>query len=210
MPKSEKSKPDQYSEKIDPGESGRWRSGIAGADMCALFGALISEWVHVEESMIDFIDLLLYPNADLRLKVDKAARGFAAGRQVFRPIGSNGGRVKVMSALLAFYPGNDLKRLNPRFREVITEFQSLTNLRNDYLHGLWWTKFDGNVYLQTENVEESMFNKKRRIPKKDFERFNSRCTSLQRMIEALELIEYRASDERKADLARLVGRPLKA
>jgi len=170
--------------------------------MQALFGELIGDWVHIEEAMIDFLDLLLYPDADAKLEINKKSRGFSPGQQIFRPLGSNGARVKVMSALLRFFPGNDRRKNDPSYEAVISEFQSLTNLRNDYLHGLWWTKANGAVYLQTENVEISIFNRKRPIPKKDFEIFLKRCSALRRTIDALELKEYRASDERRAELAK--------
>ncbi len=109
-----------------------------------------------------------------------------------------------MSALLSHYPGNDKRNLDSRYGAVIAEFQSPANARNEYLHGLWWTKADGHVYLQTENIEISIFNSKRRILRKDFERFIQRCTSLTRAIDALELSEYRTRNERRTALRRLV------
>ena len=163
-------KQSHYSEDIDPRKSGTWRSGISNPEMRALFGELIGDWVHIEESMITMMDLLLYPDVDTRLDATKRARGFSPGQQILRPISSNNTRAKVLRALLNHNPGNDRRKLDPRYEAVITEFQSLANARNDYLHGLWWTKADGNAYLQTENVEFHTFNRKRRIPKKDFER----------------------------------------
>jgi hypothetical protein len=185
------------SEKIDPRETGTWQSGITNQEMRALFGELMGDWVHVEEIMIDMMDLLVFPDADIRLDVTKKARGFLPGQQILRAISSNNTRAKVMSALLNHYPGNDKKKLDPRYEAVISEFQSLANMRNDFLHGLWWTKADGNVYLQSENTETTIFNRRRRIPKKDFERFLARCGSLSRAVKALELREYRESDEHK-------------
>jgi hypothetical protein len=202
MSDSGKSKQSHYSEKIDSREVGRWASGITNPEMQALFGSIIGDWVHVEEAVIDLLDLLIFPDADIQLATMKRARGFLPGQQIFRAINSNNTRAKVMLALLNHYPSNDKKKLDGRYEAVISEFQSLSNARNDYLHGLWWTKSDGNVYLQTENVELSIFNKKRRIPQKDFDRFIERCNALERAIEALRLKEYRASGEWKAELAK--------
>jgi hypothetical protein len=201
MIRSDKSKQSHFSEKIDSREAGLWRSGITNPAMCSLLGEIIGDWVHIEEVMINMMNLVIFPDANERMNVSKKARGFLPGRQIFRAISSNGGRVKIMTALLAHYPGNDKKKLDSRYEDVISEFQSLVNARNDYLHGLWWTKADGNVYLQTENLETTMFNRKRRIPKIDFEQFMKRCLALRQAIDVLELKEYRGSDERKGELA---------
>ncbi len=79
--------------------------------------------------------------------------GFSPGRQIFRPISSNNTRAKVLLALLNLFSGNDRKKPDPIYEHIISEFQTLAGLRNDYLHGLWWTKNNGDVYLQIENVE---------------------------------------------------------
>ena len=57
-------KQSHYSEKIDPRESGTWRSGISNPELRALFGELIGDWVHIEQAMIAVMDLLLYPDVD--------------------------------------------------------------------------------------------------------------------------------------------------
>lgn len=191
----------QYSEKINPRETGTWRAGITNPDLLKLFGEIFSDWVHTEEAMIPLIDVLVLSDVDIRLTAAKMARGFSPGRQIFRSMNANKPRGQMMANLLNHYPGNDAKKKDPIYERAIKQFQSLVTLRNDYLHGLWWTKSDGEVYLQTENVEETMFNRKRRIPRKDFESFIRRMTKLRRDVEAIEIKEYRVSDERRAELA---------
>jgi hypothetical protein len=160
MSQTSKSKQPQYTKKIDPRETGTWVAGIRNQEMLTLFGELISDWVHVEEAMIDVIVLSIFPDSDIRRQVENRSRGFLPGRQIFRPISSNGTRAKVMVSLLTHFPGNDRKKSDPIYERIVSEFQSLVALRNDYLHGLWWTKHTSDVYLQTENVEQISFNQR--------------------------------------------------
>jgi hypothetical protein len=71
-------------------------------------------------------------------------RGSAA-RQIFRSINSTAGRIKVMRSLLQASPLNQSK--GPIYDHFINEFQSLTTIRNNYAHGLWYTTMDGKVTL---------------------------------------------------------------
>jgi hypothetical protein len=203
MSKPNSPKREQYTQKIDPKETGTWVSGITNSEIATLFGTLMSDWVHIEEAMVDLMDILVLPDVDLRLAAGQKARRFLPGQQIFRSMSANGVRAQMMQNLLCHYPGNSEKKQDPIYKRVISEFQSLVNLRNDYLHGLWWTKDNGTVYLQTENLELTFYNRKRRIPKTDFESFIARGRQLTRDIEAIQLKEYRVSDERREALARL-------
>ena len=181
---SNKTKQPQYSEKIDPKETGTWTAGVRNQEILVLFGEIFSDWVHVEEAMIDIMDALVFPDGQSLRLVENKSRGFSPGRQIFRTISNNNTRAKVLLSLLNDFPGNDRKRTDPVYEEIISEFQSLANLRNDYLHGLWWTKLNGDVYLQTENKEATtFFNQRRRIPKADFQSFLTRMPKLIRKIE---------------------------
>lgn len=185
MSQSSKLKQTQYSEKIDPRETGTWIAGIRNKEIIFLFGEIFSDWVHVEEAMIDMVDVLIFPDGKTLRQVENELRGFSPGRQIFRPISSNNTRAKVLLALLNYFPGNDRKKSDPIYEHIISEFQTLAGLRNDYLHGLWWTKNNGDVYLQIENVEQISFNRKRRIPKADFQSFLNRMGKLMKDIDTM-------------------------
>jgi hypothetical protein len=184
-------------------ETGTWAAGIRNSEMLSLFGDIVSAWVHVEESMIEVMEMLVFFNHDVRRFAEQRANGFLPGRQIFRSMSANGVRVKTMLNLLQTYVGNDNK--DPLFDHTIREFQSLVRMRNDYLHGLWWTKENGNIYLQTENVDELAFNRKRRFGKAEFESFLERVGKLLENIGDLAIKEYEASNEKKEDDARLAA-----
>lgn len=189
------------------GEPGTYGAGIRNAEMLELFGVIMSDWVHIEEAMIEVMNLLVFVDFDIQRLAADRANGFLPGRQIFRSMSANRVRAKMMLNLLHQYPGNATK--DDLCDDIIKEFQRLVNLRNDYAHGLWWTKEDGRVFLQTENVDVMSFNKKKHIPKSQFESFNQRAGKLMRDIEALQLKDYRRSTERKEELERLRASPPK-
>jgi hypothetical protein len=183
------------------GEPGTYGAGIRNAEMLELFGVIMSDWVHIEEAMIEVMNLLVFVDFDIQRLAASRGNGFLPGRQIFRSMRANGVRAKMMLNLLNQYPGNATK--DELCDDIIKEFQRLVNLRNDYAHGLWWTKEDGRVFLQTENIDVMSFNRKKHIPKSQFESFNQRAGKLMRDIEALQLKDYRRSTERKEELERL-------
>jgi hypothetical protein len=77
--------------------------------------------------------------------------------------------------------------------------------QNDYLHGLWWTKEDGKTYLQTENINEMSFNRKKQVQKAEFESFMRRSTGLSGKINEILMKEYLASEEKKKTDERLAA-----
>jgi hypothetical protein len=90
MSKPNNSKREQYTQKIDPKETGTWVSGITNSEIATLFGTLMSDWVHIEEAMVDLMDILVLPDVDLRLAAGQKARGFLPGQQIFRSMSANG------------------------------------------------------------------------------------------------------------------------
>jgi hypothetical protein len=141
----------------------------------------------------------------VRRDVKKKTRGHLPARQIFRSISANGVRAKVMLNLLGQFIGNYQK--DKLYDKAISEFQSLVNLRNDYLHGLWWTKDDGNVYLQTENLNEFSFNRKKHIPEKDFTTFIKRAVALEPLVREITQKEYNLSQAKKEADARRASAP---
>lgn len=73
----------------------------------------------------------------------------ASGRLIFTAIINQQTRIAVMRALLEKSDLN--KDKGDEFDEIIDEFKKLNELRNKYVHSLWWTHESGDTYIQTEN-----------------------------------------------------------
>jgi hypothetical protein len=55
-------------------------------------------------------------------------------------------KADLMESLLEKSPAN--KALGAEFDAIISEFRSVSKIRNDYVHGLWWTSDgDGSLWL---------------------------------------------------------------
>jgi hypothetical protein len=180
--------------------TGTFRGGICNPEFLLLFGSIISSWVHLEEEMIDVVNLLVFVDHDIRRAAATKTRGHMPGRQIFRSISANGVRTKMMRNLLGQFLGNYTK--NSLYDDVISEFQCLVNLRNDWLHGLWWTLEDGRVFLQVENVNEFSFSSKKEVKKEALEDFIKRSNKITKLIREINIKEYNTSETKKAADAR--------
>lgn len=115
--------PKRYSRK-------QWKTGthsgfIQNDEIAALLGRFISKWTHIEEMMIGlFMELTTIQH-----------QGIA--RITFRSIFAQSARVKIMKAALQEALVHKSKPAS--FDELIDEFMALNAIRNDYVHGLWWT-----------------------------------------------------------------------
>ena len=94
---------------------------------------LASEFVFLEQKMADILSILLGTTTP-------EISGY-----VMRAIKSPKGRMDVMRDLLELAEHN--KELPPSFDAAIDEFRSINGLRNDYIHGEWWTYTDGQTYV---------------------------------------------------------------
>ena len=101
----------------------------------------------------------------------------------------------MMKNLLRQFIGNYKK--DHLYDRVIDEFQSLVNLRNDYIHGLWWTFEDERVFLQVENVNQQSFKNLREIKIEELTSFLARASALRGLISQIVTKEYEASEEKK-------------
>src|SRR4051812_8632105 len=90
-------------------EDGSYSGGIHVPEMLVLYGALVSQWVFIEEEMIEVVNLLVFVDHDIRDAVTKKTRGWLPGRQIFRSISANGVRAKLMRNLLGQFIGNHKK-----------------------------------------------------------------------------------------------------
>lgn len=102
----------------------------------AVLGVIVSRWAHLEEVMILFMELLLSDTWQ------------PPARQIFRSVNSTQARIAIMRSLLEESPGNQTK--GPEFDAIISEFESLTNQRNNYVHGLWYTDTKTGVVYRAD------------------------------------------------------------
>lgn len=100
--------------------------GLPDQKSAALLGNIVAQWTHLEDSMIDVLAVLL------------GEQGQAAAQETFRAINSSQARLKVMRTLLEGSPINSHR--SAAYDEILDEFDALTKLRNQYVHGLWWTE----------------------------------------------------------------------
>jgi hypothetical protein len=107
--------------------------GIHSGEAAAIFAAVVSEFVYLEQAMELVLSRLL--GADNN-----------AASHISRQILSPSVRVDMMRALLERAPHN--KDKPDYFDEIINEFKEISTLRNHYVHGKWETGEDGKqLYL---------------------------------------------------------------
>jgi hypothetical protein len=127
---------------------GTWQAGVNNNEFREVLGQIVGYWPHVEDQMIEIMGLLLGDRTP--------------ARQVFRAIVANQSRIKVMRALLERSQHNITK--GAEYDEIISEFDSLVNKRNAYLHGLWYTHHSGRVFLAESSIDDGHWFEQREVP----------------------------------------------
>lgn len=120
----------------------RWIGTITDPKFAEVLGHIVAQWAHLEETMIDILELLLGDSGD------------HAARQVFRSVNSTQARIKIMRTLLEESKLNEHR--GAVFDEIIDEFAALTTERNNYAHGLWWT--DGGGIISRSDPSDSPYS----------------------------------------------------
>jgi hypothetical protein len=131
-----------------------YEMGVQNDHFAALLGKLTAYWPHVEEQMICVLRDLI------------AGHTRAPARQIFRSVISEAVRIRIMTALLEHSPDNAGK--NQFYDKVIFDFRSLNSKRNAMVHGIWWTRDDGKMFVSKESLDEySGDSKGRQLPIKE-------------------------------------------
>jgi hypothetical protein len=112
--------------------SGSADLGLHDDHAAALFAALVTEFTYLEKAMDRVFSRLVGTD-------DQTAS------QLCQKIMSASARVQVMRALLHHSKRNADK--GDVYDELIDEFEAVSFLRNQYVHGLWETADDGELYL---------------------------------------------------------------
>jgi hypothetical protein len=138
MPKKATSGPKRFnSETVSPLWTKNVRSGSADLglhddEMAIKFAALVTEFVYLERAMeVVFSRLLGTDNL--------------TATQLCQKVISPTTRVQMMRTLL--HHGRQNATKSSVYDEIIDEFQAVSLLRNQYVHGLWETADDGRIYL---------------------------------------------------------------
>lgn len=144
-------------------------------------GHIAADWPHVEEAMISVLAELL-----------GGGRGTPA-HQIFRSIVNAKARIDVMRNLLEMAEINKNREIY--FDEVIDEFKSLNDKRNEYMHNIWMSYNNGDAYLckASPSVLGYLMDSTRKVPLKELKDVNARMITLIRKI-YLEMHEHKNTD----------------
>jgi hypothetical protein len=148
--------------------SGGYAGGIQEPAFAAKFGEMASLWPHIEDKMIDVLTELLGGDYEL------------PARQIYRSIISPQARIKVLRSLLERTEMN--QRKDKIYDEIISEFATLNNLRNTYLHGLWHTHESGRVFFIEASVDETSLFENREIHVEEIVSAIGKMTALENRI----------------------------
>jgi hypothetical protein len=134
---------------------------IADAEILSLLGTVCFRWAHAENAMIKIFGQLI--NASDHLHTP---------RLIFTAIINQRARIDVMRKLLEGSPYNNKKGSD--YDHIITEFRKLNELRNSYVHGLWWTHENGTTYLQSDNSVFGLDENFRKVTAKELQEYLDR------------------------------------
>ena len=136
----------------------------------ARLGTICYLWTHVEEQMIGFFNDLIGTENSME-----------TARQIFRAIINQKTRIDVMRTLLTH--GRHNKNKDQNYDHILDEFDKTNRMRNNYIHGLWWSHEDGHTYLQSPSVDEMGERQARRVTVKELDNYIKRLMKFQLMIQ---------------------------
>lgn len=145
--------PKRYTRK--PAEPGTHKGFIQDPEVAALLGRMISQWSHIEEMMVDLFRELT------------TIQDHGVARIVFRSIIAQSAREKIMRAALERALVHKAKPAI--YDELISEFMALNGIRNDYVHGLWWTDEQQRTILQVQTATWDIAVAGREVTKAEIE-----------------------------------------
>jgi len=78
-------------------------------------------------------------------------------------------RIKVLRSILEEGPLNATK--DDFYDKTIDEYKSLNKIRNDYIHGLWYTHASGRLFISERTTDDLHFMEQREVELKEIEKF---------------------------------------
>ena len=160
-----------------PSTKHSYEKGILNDDFAKLLGKITACWPHVEEQMICILRDLVAGHAQV------------PARQIFRSIISEAVRIKIMTSLLEHSPVNANK--GKFYDEIISIFRVLNKKRNEWVHGLWWTRNDGKMFVTKESVQDYSYGKGRHVRVREMEILLKKMLTL---IDKLRLHEQKLNE----------------
>lgn len=153
--------------------------GIVEPKAAAAFGFIITYWPHIEEWMIRVLDELLTGERAPHM----SGRVSPAARQVWSSVINAQARIKIMRTLLEKGPQN--VAMPGGYDAILDEFDSLNDLRNRLVHGLWMTDHDRKrVMYWPAAVEEHTKRQPLRVTVEELEHVEARMKNLMQAIHA--------------------------
>ena len=130
------------------GPDGHYTATLLNDLFVLAVGRIATFFPSLENGMIDLM-------ADLMGGEDPPAR------QVYFSIVNQNARIKVMTAMLEQSSLNMDK--NETYDKIITDFTTIKNKRNEYVHGIWWTHNTGRVFLASPEPDEFSWHNGREV-----------------------------------------------
>lgn len=109
-------------------------NGIKDVEVALGLANVVVQWSFNEDQMISVLGILIF------------GRNQPPSRQIYKKLSGSAARADLMRILLQKTELN--KDKSEEFDSVINEFSRLSEVRNRYVHGLWWTHENGETYLQ--------------------------------------------------------------
>jgi hypothetical protein len=135
----------QFDEKLLAQRAVDWTAGILDLDIAACLASIISEFEHIEESMVSVFAGLLGAQSSLPARV------------VYHTLRNPSIKLDVLRTLLESSPNNS--GLGPEFDKLLVDYNTVRSDRNRLAHGLWWTDSAGLVYFAPHALNgEAMSN----------------------------------------------------
>jgi hypothetical protein len=156
--------------------NGGYEESITDPVVGALFGRMAGLWPHIEEQMISILTELLGGDADL------------PSRQIFRSIVAAQARIKIMRSLLQRTEINEGKAGD--YDDILDDFTRLNDLRNSFLHGLWYTHESGRVFFVENSIDDVSLFHAREVFADELRDAISRMTELDDRIRSLVQDSY--------------------
>lgn len=157
--------PRRYVQRQRKVEIGEVDNGITDLQVCSFIGTVITTMPFLEECMVSLFSELT------------GIDDLGSARLVFRSIVNQKTRVDIMEALLTKAPQHINKASD--FDAWLDEFKAISNVRNKYAHGLWFTSKDKKrFYLQESTNTYAAFDDPREITAVEVTQVVQRMTAL--------------------------------
>lgn len=152
-------------------------------EYCIAFAEVVTDFVFLEERMATVLASLM------------GASDPVAANYVLQSISSPTARYKVMKKLLEDAKLNEEK--DRIYDQILEDFKNISDQRNGYVHGRWWTSAAGEVVLDNTLDPNEPFQNARSVPIEEIRGLASRVTSLQETIgNHVDIIYFHGKFER--------------